>query len=347
MARILREALAERIIIYYKTQAVFDKLATYIHFREEGIPKRTIYNAMARFDKTGESKYKKVGGSVRSEINKRKIKTIGRIYKKNPSSKVRLVAKKVRLPVSTTQFLKKKVLNIKAYSKQSQPKYIKDQKKRAKTGCLKIYKKVIRKMLIIDDETYMPFDPQDVPGKTFFHASNPEDVNYSEKVKPKAKFTKKYMIWLAIAENGQISEPFITDQKMDGDMYFRECIQARLIPFLSKFEINNILFWPDMATVHYTKNTTDELKAQKINFVEKTENAPNVPQARGIERYWALCKMEYARRSKPPKSLQGFKRIMGRILREVAEKSGIAVMTRARKNLIKIGYKGIDGAGVL
>lgn len=35
----------------------------------------------------------------------------------------------------------------------------------------------------------------------------------------------------------------------------------------------------------------------QAEFVEKTKNAPNLPQASGIEKFWALCKAEYTKRS--------------------------------------------------
>ena len=89
-----------------------------------------------------------------------------------------------------------------------------------------MYKKTLHKILIIDDETYLPWDPQDVPGKKFFHATDHKEVMYSEKVPPKAKFFKKSMIWKAMDENGNVLEPFVSEGTISAEVYLKECIQA-------------------------------------------------------------------------------------------------------------------------
>lgn len=67
----------------------------------------------------------------------------------------------------------------------------------------------------------------------------------------KRNFLKKYLIWQAIGEDSNVSEPFISEGTMNGETYFRECIGKRLLPFIAE---RNVLFWLDMATVHYIKN---------------------------------------------------------------------------------------------
>ena len=79
--------------------------------------------------------------------------------------------------------------------------------------------------------------------------------------------------------------------------YVNECLIKRLIPFITKHhDVNNVLFWPDMATIHYVQIAIDYLKSQNVHYVHKLENALNVPQARGIERFWSLCKAAYSTR---------------------------------------------------
>ena len=205
-----------------------------------------------------------------------------------------------------------------------------------------MYRIALEKVLVIDDESYVPFDPRDVPARQFFHAKDPSKVPYQEKVKEKAKFPKQFMVWQAIAQNGQVSEPFITDQKMPGDLYLKECIIKRLIPFIMKIGLDRVIFWPDLATCHYANQVIGYLKSKNVNFIQRADNPPNVPQARGIEKFWALCKSEYSRRPNPPKSKLGFARIWKSVAQKVARKSGQAVMNHAWTKLRTIGYLGID-----
>jgi hypothetical protein len=37
------------------------------------------------------------------------------------------------------------------------------------------------------------------------------------------------------------------------------------------------VFWPDLASAHYAKTMIAYLREKKVNFVEKSDNPPNVP----------------------------------------------------------------------
>ena len=129
---------------------------------------------------------------------------------------------------------------------------------------------------------------------------------------------------------------------LNGDIYLKECIKKRLIPFIEKHHNpEDVLLWMDMETCHYKKSVTDFLTEKGIPFVGKGENAPNVPIARPIEKFWALTKAEYKKRKNPTKNLKDFRNIWRRISLKVAKKSAQALMAEARRNLSVIGYGGV------
>jgi hypothetical protein len=97
-----------------------------------------------------------------------------------------------------------------------------------------------------------------------------------------------------------------------------------------------------MSKVHYVKKVTTFLHQNDIEFISKYENAPNVPQARGIEKFWALCKKEYSKRKSASTSITSFQKVWEKISCEVASKSGILIMKSAKSKLRKIGYNGVD-----
>ena len=117
------------------------------------------------------------------------------------------------------------------------------------------------------------------------------------------------------------------------------------MPFIEKYHKNSeILFWPDLATIHYSKEVQNWLFSQNINFVPKTGNAPNVPNARPIEKFWDFCKNLYKSSSKrpdKPKSLAGLKKVWQNISKEVAEKNGQSLMRSVRQKLRLIGREGV------
>jgi len=233
-------------------------------------------------------------------------------------------------------------LGIKARTKKKAPKYIKNQEKCPKTGLRKIYKKTLEKVLIMDDETYDTLDPSQLPGRQFFHAADIREVEYEDQFKNITKFPKKYMIWQAMDDEGNVSEPCISEGTKASSVYLSECLKKRLIPFIKQHhEINEVLFWPDLASSHYAKIVQDYLKMEKVEFVPKQDNPPNVPQARGIETFWALCKQRYSARQKQPKNLHGFKLVWRKISKEVGREAGIDVMRHGGQKLREIGYKGV------
>ena len=148
------------------------------------------------------------------------------------------------------------------------------------------------------------------------------------------------MIWQAIDENGNTCEPFLCEGRMNQRVYL-EILKTKLIPFIKKHhKLEYVLFWSDLATCHYAKSVTEFLDEEKINFLQKTQNPPNVPQTRGIEKFWTLCKQRYSARQFPAKSVLGFMQIWRNISAEVGKLHGKKVMDHAFTFLREIGHKG-------
>ncbi|CAH1104565.1 unnamed protein product [Psylliodes chrysocephalus] len=110
--------------------------------------------------------------------------------------------------------------------------------------------------------------------------NTPENVKY----KPKAKFAKKLLVWIALSENG-LSRPYVGHVRgpaVDQNTYIQNCL-PKLVNFIKEHHANdNIMFCPDLASAHYARATCEWLEAQNVPFVPKQDNPPNVPQARPI-----------------------------------------------------------------
>jgi hypothetical protein len=85
-----------------------------------------------------------------------------------------------------------------------------------------------------------------------------------------------------------MSKPLIRPAKseaINSDIYINECLNERLLPFIHKYHQDmNYIFWPDLASAHYSKATLEWMK-QNVNYVAKRLNSPNVLQARPIENF--------------------------------------------------------------
>ena len=84
----------------------------------------------------------------------------------------------------------------------------------------------------MDDETYVFQNPSLAPGQKMF-AYEP---GRKKKVKPNQKFmkgdryAKKFLIWQAIAENGEMSKPVVIDGTLNGEQYLEQIIKPVSLP---------------------------------------------------------------------------------------------------------------------
>ncbi len=102
---------------------------------------------------------------------------------------------------------------------------------------------------------------------------------------------QKVLVWVAVSENG-ISQPFFLESgHMNSATYSSECIQKRLVKFIRNHHSGEeIIFWPDLATIHYSRQTLNLLHKLNIKVVPKDINPPSVPQLRPIEQLWSIIK---------------------------------------------------------
>jgi hypothetical protein len=123
--------------------------------------------------------------------------------------------------------------------------------------------------LILDDESYITLSLANI-GTEYY---------------PINKFEPKCLVWVAMSAKS-ISEPFICPIGMGINqyVYLNNCIEARLVPFINEHHSkSNYVFWPDLASSHYTDTVLDYLIENSINHVEKINNPANLLECRPIE----------------------------------------------------------------
>ena len=66
-------------------------------------------------------------------------------------------------------------------------------------------------------------------------------------------------------------------QAVDKDVYISKCLVK--LKFISKAHKNDeIVFWPDLASAHYSKKVQDYLKGKNIEYVPRDKNPANAPK---------------------------------------------------------------------
>jgi len=168
----------------------------------------------------------------------------------NRNTSVRKVAPRVGMYWTIVQKVKKSC-KIKTIKCMKISKYNESQAKRAKTNCRKLYRKSVTKVLVLDDETYVPCDPRQTRDLSFFNFINKDGVPHSVRYKPIEKFAKQYLARQAMDDRGHVSKPYGKIGTLNSEEYLSECIEKILLPFLKTNKIKvKALFWPDLVTIH-------------------------------------------------------------------------------------------------
>lgn len=237
MERVTNQIRANTIIEFFQ-RVNFDRKKTLDHFLEQNVIRRTIERCIKRFIETGSAEFKAIPGRPITVNTKKNGRRVIASLKRNPSKSERSMAQSLRIPKTSVHRIKA-TNGVKTFTKKKCPKYIKDQAARAEKGCRRLYKKLIPSggnfLIVMDDETYVPADPDQVQSKEFYSVVPGHELPESAKVKPVEKYPKKFLVWQAIAQDGSVSKPYIQQGTMKSDDYLQKCVIPILIPFIKSF----------------------------------------------------------------------------------------------------------------
>ena len=73
-----------------------------------------------------------------------------------------------------------------------------------------------------------------LPGQEFYVADARGNVVENFRVQKKSKFPKMFMVCQAICTCGLRSSSYITTGSVNTEVYIKECLQKRLLPFFKK-----------------------------------------------------------------------------------------------------------------
>jgi hypothetical protein len=258
------------------------------HFATEGLARRTIYNTIDRLQTARLISDNKRTGRPTSwtAAKKRRLK---RLTNNRYGVSQRRLGRKFAVNQTTIGRQLSK-MSICYRKREKAPKYTEKQQQKAKDSSGKLANNLYRTpcSLIVDDEKYFPFSGDNMPGNTGYYTMDKSTCPDSVRFAGKDKFPKKMLVWIAISDRG-ISKPLFRLSKslaIKSDIYIDECLEQRLLPFIHEYHADfNYVFWPDLASAHYS-NATIAWMDEYVNYVAKDINPPNVPQARSIENFW-------------------------------------------------------------
>ena len=230
-----RQTIAKLVVQFYTNFAKFSKALTVKHFLPMGEKANTIYKILERYDRTGSPDFKPKTGRKRTVATPAVTRKVVRKLK-NSNRSERETARELQIPKSTVHLIKKRE-GLRTGKCVKAPKMSEDQQKRCKTNARKVLTQSAHKILILDDETYVPADPSDITQNRHFNYIDKNSVPNEVRFRGISKFPKQYLVWQAIDECGHLSEPYIKIGTMKADEYLEECIIKRRF-LLSENTIN-------------------------------------------------------------------------------------------------------------
>jgi len=176
---------------YHKTAASEKHSITADQFKEEGILKSTIYNMVAKGYASGEITCRSPPGRPPVKSSPKTRRKVEKAFTRHPYASVRAVARRLRVAKPTVSDIKLHQRGRTAQTMKNASKYLAGQEQRAKTECRKIYEKVRKKVLVIDDETWITNNPSQLPRRGFVNARDHSQLVVNQKFKQATRFPKK------------------------------------------------------------------------------------------------------------------------------------------------------------
>lgn len=274
-----------------------------------GKSERTVQQVLKTFWDRLTTQRKKGSGGKSGFNNKILARKIVTSLSRNPMQSGRDLAKKFKCSETFVRKVRK-FYKLKSFRKQKVPHRTEKQNITARKRARIFYDQILTKnagCILEDDETYLKFNFKQLPGRSYYVSKIRGKVNPRFKYIQCDKFGKKAMIWQAICSCGLRSSSYCTKNTMKTENYLNECLKKRLLPLIRKHN-GPVLFWPDLASCHYSKPVLSWMEAEGINFVKKTMNPPNCPELRGIERFWAIVKRRLLKNGASMTSIEKLKK---------------------------------------
>lgn len=270
------------------------KIAKYLKF-----PKSTVNTVLKRFKETLTLDRADHSNRKSGTVDKQLRLKVCRAVRTNPGISLRDLARKFSAPFSTVRRICRRA-GLRSFHSSKHPNRTLKQNLVAKTRARMLYNKVLTKFngcILMDDETYVKMDFGQLPGHKCYMSKLKGGVPNRFKFVFADKFARKLMVWQGICSCGKKTKVFITGSTMNGQVYKKECLQKRILPFIKSHD-GPVKFWPDLASCHYSREVMDWYKENGIDIIEKALNPPNCPDFRPIEKYWAIIKSKLKKTGK-------------------------------------------------
>ena len=316
------------------------------YFKSLKFARSSVYRIINRFQAGGDSERRIGSGKKAAGLDERKRKQIKKDAEGRVEISYRGLGKKHGYHKNTI----KKVLNEQNVflRKRREAPYASQQQKDRQKRCLRKLRDGFFRAsndhisVIMDDESYFDQNGMDFQGNKFYFTMDGKPIPDDVKFKQKTKFPFKVLVWCAISEKGR-SNVYIHRSKgaINSDTYI-SILEKYLLKFIREHHSDgNYIFWPDLASSHYSEKTVSWMREKEISFLPKQVNPPNVPQLRPIERFWYFLKDKVYTKGWKPKNIEDLRKRITKLMREFRQEECERLMRNVHKKVRKAANDGV------
>lgn len=252
------------------------------------IPKRTVYDAIARYLELGSEEDRKGRGrpaTVSTPRNRERIrKRIGR----NRKQSMRAMAKNLHISNTSVRRLIKSQLTLRPY------KYLKlhglndRQIKLRRDRCRLLLMRCARAehfSTVFSDEKIFTIEGKMNSQNDRILAHDPEEAYKSGGFIGQTSHPLYVMVWGGVCATGKTPLVFVTPGvKVNKEFYVKHILQDALLPWArSHFGQSHWTYQQDSAPSHKAKKTQDWLKAHVPDYIPTSEWPPNSPDLNPLD----------------------------------------------------------------
>lgn len=311
---------------------------TVAHFVEEGMARSSIYHIINEYLARRTVKRRRGSGRPCVKMDSANRQRLRRMINHRTGISQRALGAEFSCSHQYISHVIKK-LKISYRKRMKVPKYKNDAAVReARRRCRILYRKFRNLEFVIDDEKYFGFSGFQMSGNKGYYTSDSSRTPTKVKTVGKKKFEPKVMLWIAMSPKG-ISRAVLTSGRsmsVTSHSYVNNCLNPHLLRFLNTHYPNGgYIFWPDKASAHYARLTTNFLDDNNVNYVKKEDNPTEVPQCRPIEDFFGLLAERVYRGNWEATDAEALKRRIRRCLSEIPPATVQATMASVRRRLMR------------
>ena len=348
----LNEEQRRQLIVQYQLDhPTASKYAIAEYFKQMNVSRSTVYHVLNSYEGRGTTSRAQGSGTIPVKMPPGRIKELVKDALSNKGLSQRELANKYDITLSyVNEILQRE--GVHAYKKTKVPYTTASQQESQKLRIDRLYRAILSEGdgnpdIVMDDESYFTLSHYNMPSNQYYYAPCSGDAPDSVKYATKKKFEMKIMVWLALSPKG-ISKPYFCQANVavTKEIYSEKCIRQRLYPFINENHNDGYyLFWPDLASSHYSRLTMEIFDELGINVVPKTKNPPCVPQLRPIEHFWGILKAEVYKHNWRANDLDQLKNRIKYCLRNKIDKTVVHdMMLKVKSNLRKARQDGIQSS---